>query len=115
MIYSPSLMCANFDNLKAETFALEAAGATRLHLDVMDGRYVPNFAMVLGDVKSVCRNTSLVTELHMMIMEPSRYIKIFADAGVDIIYFHPDSDSHPLQVINKIRKEGRKPGIVINP
>ena len=64
MIYSPSLMCANFDNLKAETFALEAAGATRLHLDVMDGRYVPNFAMGLGDVKSVCRNTSLVTEPH---------------------------------------------------
>ena len=71
--------------------------------------------MGLGDVKSVCRNTSLVTELHMMIMEPSRYIKVFADAGVDIIYFHPDSDSHPIQVIKKIRKEGRKPGIVINP
>ena len=115
MIYSPSLMCANFDNLKAETFALEAAGATRLHLDVMDGRYVPNFAMGLGDVKSVCRNTSLVTELHMMICEPGRYIKMFADLGVDIIYVHPDSDRQPKAVLQRIRELGKSPGIVINP
>lgn len=115
MIYSPSLMCANFDNLKAEALSLEAAGATRLHLDVMDGMYVPNFALGLGDVKSVCRNTSLVTELHMMIMEPGRYIKMFANAGVDIIYFHPDSDRNPEDVIAKIRERGLRPGIVINP
>ena len=115
MIYSPSLMCANFDNLKAEALSLEAAGATRLHLDVMDGQYVSNFALGLGDVKSVCRNTSLVTELHMMVREPGRYIKLFADAGVDIIYIHPDSDRNPLRVIKKIRDTGLMPGIVINP
>ena len=115
MIYSPSLMCANFDNLKAEALSLEAAGATRLHLDVMDGIYVPNFAMGLGDVKSVCRCTSLVTELHLMIMDPGRYIRLFADAGVDIIYFHPDADKEPKAVIEKIRERGLKPGIVINP
>ena len=115
MIYSPSLMCANFDNLKHVVLTLEAAGATRLHLDVMDGQYVPNFALGLGDVKSICRNTSLLTELHLMIMEPNRYIKMFADAGVDIIYFHPDSDSHPKKVIQKIREVGKRPGIVINP
>lgn len=115
MIYSPSLMCASFDNLKAEALSLEAAGATRLHLDVMDGQYVPNFALGLGDVKSVCRNTSLVTELHLMIYHPGRYIKMFADAGVDIIYFHPDADDDPLAVIQRIRERGLQPGIVINP
>lgn len=115
MIYSPSLMCANFDNLKAEALSLEAAGATRLHLDVMDGQYVPNFALGLGDLKSICRTTSLVTELHLMIMEPHRHIKLFADAGVDIIYFHPDSDSDPKAVIQQIREAKREPGIVINP
>ncbi len=115
MIYSPSLMCANFDNLKEVALSLEAAGASRLHLDVMDGQYVPNFAMGLGDVKSVCRTTSLMTELHMMIKEPGRYIKLFADAGVDIFYFHPDSASDPMDVIKHIRKAKKSPGIVINP
>ena len=76
-------MCANCDNLEHEVAELEAAGASRLHLDVMDGQYVPNFALGLGDVKSICRNTSLETELHMMILEPGRYIQMFADAGVD--------------------------------
>ena len=108
-------MCANFDNLKEVALSLEAAGASRLHLDVMDGQYVPNFAMGLGDVKSVCRTTSLMTELHMMIKEPGRYIKLFADAGVDIFYFHPDSASDPMDVIKRIRKAKKSPGIVINP
>ena len=115
MIYSPSLMCSNCDSLRDEVLALEAAGANRLHIDVMDGQYVPNFALGLGDVKSICRNTSLVTELHMMIMEPGRYVKMFADAGVDIIYIHPDSASKPMAVIDKIRETGKSPGIVINP
>jgi ribulose-phosphate 3-epimerase len=115
MIYSPSLMCASFDNLKAEALSLEAAGATRLHLDVMDCQYVPNFALGLGDVKSVCRNTSLVTELHLMIYHPGQYIKMFADVGVDIIYFHPDADDDPQAVIRRIRERGLQPGIVINP
>ncbi len=115
MIYSPSLMCTSLDDLKGEVQKLEAAGATRLHLDIMDGQYVPNFAMGLGDVKSVCQNTKLETELHMMIMEPGKYIKMFINAGVDILYIHPDAARNPIEVIQIIRAEGKKPGIVINP
>ena len=112
MIYSPSLMCANCDNLKQEVAELEAAGASRLHLDVMDGQYVPNFALGLGDVKSICRNTSLETELHMMILEPGRYVQMFADAGVNILYVHPDTARDPMAVIYQIREVGCQPGIL---
>ncbi len=115
MIYSPSLMCLEPSNLRQTIADLEHAGANRLHLDVMDGQYVSNFAMGLGDVKAVCNNTRLETELHLMILNPSRYIDLFASAGVDIIYFHPDADRHPTMVIQKIMEAGKKPGIVLNP
>jgi len=115
MILSPSLMCASCDNLRAVAIELEAAGADRLHLDVMDGVYVPNFALGLGDVKTICSNSNIETELHLMIVEPSKYINLFAEAGVDIIYFHPEADKHPTTVIQKILEAGKKPGIVLNP
>lgn len=108
-------MCANLDNIQQEVANLEAAGANRLHIDVMDGNYVPNFALGLGDVKAICRNTTLTTEAHLMILEPGKYVRLFAEAGVDIIYFHPDSDRDPMAVINQVREAGKSPGIVINP
>lgn len=115
MILSPSLMCVSCDCLKQEVVKLQEAGADRLHLDIMDGRYVPNFALGLGDVKSICANSQIETELHLMIKEPSKYIELFAETGVDIIYFHPESDYHPTTVIQKIIEAGKKPGIVLNP
>ena len=117
MIYSPSLMCANFDNLKAETFALEAAGATRLHLDVMDGRYVPNFAMSLNDMKCIRKLTDKPMDVHLMVEHPINTINLFTRnlRKGDTIYIHPEAEYHPSTTIQKIIDAGLTPGIAINP
>lgn len=108
-------MCANYENLKDEIQLLEEAGADRFHLDVMDGYYVPNFAMGLEDIRCICKLSDIPTELHLMIREPSKYIDLFASAGVDAIYIHPEADYHPTTAIQKIIEAGKVPGIVLNP
>lgn len=108
-------MCADFSNLAEEVRQLEKAGADRFHLDIMDGRYVPNFAMGIGDVRSICKIAEIPSEIHLMIEEPGRYIGLFAETGAEYIYFHPESDRHPATVIEKIRDAGAKAGIVLNP
>ena len=114
-IFSPSMMCAQFGNLIQEVHYLEEAGADRLHLDVMDGKFVSNFAMGLNDVNCIARVSSIETELHLMIENPSKYIQLFADTGVDIIFIHPESEYHPIMALQKIIETGKTPGIVLNP
>lgn len=113
--FSPSMMCARYGNLAEEVRLLEEAGSDRFHLDIMDGRFVPNFAMGLGDIRFVAEHSRIETELHLMIERPGEYISLFAATGADIIFIHPESDYHPTTAIEKILEAGKTPGIVLNP
>ena len=112
---SPSMLASDFANLEAELKKCEIAGADMIHLDVMDGHFVPNItigAPVIKAMRSVC---TLPFDVHLMISEPLRYIEDFADAGADIITFHAESDSGISETIDKIISCGCKAGISVKP
>lgn len=112
---SPSVLSADFTKLTAQLSALEAAGADYLHVDVMDGRFVPNITIGPFIVEALKRATKLPLDVHLMIEEPERYIADFAKAGASIITVHAEATRHLHKVVQGIRELGARPGVTINP
>ena len=112
---SPSILSANFSKLGDEIIALEKAGADYIHIDVMDGHFVPNITIGPEVIKRLRPVTKLTFDVHLMISPVNNFIKDFADAGADIITFHPEATEDVSETINLIKKLGKKVGISLKP
>ncbi|MDD3295311.1 MAG: ribulose-phosphate 3-epimerase [Geobacteraceae bacterium] len=112
---APSILSADFSRLGEEIRAVEAAGADYIHVDVMDGRFVPNITIGPMVVEAARRATSLPLDVHLMIAEPDRYVPAFAEAGADLVVVHAEAALHLHRTVQLIRSLGRKAGVALNP
>jgi ribulose-phosphate 3-epimerase len=112
---APSILSANFANLAADAKLALEGGGTLLHVDVMDGHFVPNISIGVPVVASLRKATRLPLDVHLMIENPEQYIPLFAEAGADMISVHQEATAHLDRALAMIRDHGCKPGAVINP
>jgi ribulose-phosphate 3-epimerase len=114
-LIAPSVLSADFGRLADEVQAAEAAGADWLHLDVMDGHFVPNLTMGPDVVKAIRRATSLPLDVHMMVSDPGRYAARFVDVGADFVSIHYEACPQPGALIAEIRSRGARPSLAVSP
>jgi ribulose-phosphate 3-epimerase len=112
---APSILSADFARLGEEIAAVERGGATVIHVDVMDGHFVPNITIGMPVVRSLARATRLPLDAHLMIAEPGRYAEQFVEAGAQMVSVHVEADPHIHRTLMSIKKRGAQAGIVLNP
>jgi ribulose-phosphate 3-epimerase len=112
---APSILSADFGRLAEEVKAVEAAGADYIHVDVMDGRFVPNITIGPLVVAAVKKATTLPLDVHLMIVEPEKYLEDFIKAGASILTVHAETCPHLHRTLQQIRALGAKPSVVVNP
>ena len=115
VLIAPSILSADFGRLAEEVRAVEAAGADWIHVDVMDGRFVPNITIGPLVVEAVRKVTKLPVDVHLMIVEPEKYVDAFAKAGADVISVHAEVSPHLHRTLQAIRAAGAKPAVALNP